>query len=106
MFEKLKSFGAGAGAAMAVLAAMTAMISAFGGHVPPWATYAWATTIEQATTQNAVSIQQLNALFISQKVAELQARAAANPQDVFVQQELRYWTIQLKQAEDALLKRK
>lgn len=106
MLEKLKSFGAGAGAAMAVFAALSALVSAFGGHMPPWATYAWAQTIEQATAQNRVSIQQLNALLMSQKVAELQARAVANPRDVFVQQELRYWTIQLKEAEDALLKRK
>lgn len=98
MFEKLKAFGAGAGAAMAIFALFGATVSFFGGHVPPWATYAWSQTIEQSTQQNSLAVQQLRTLIISDKVAQLRAYVAANPQDARAQQELQYWVIQLQQA--------
>ena len=103
MLEKLKAFGAGCGAAMAVWALFAGLIAAFGGHIPPWMSYAWGQTIEQSNQQNAKAIQQLNTLIIGEKVAQLQARVAQNPQDVLARQELQYWTIQLEQAMAATL---
>lgn len=96
MMAQLKRLGEAAGAGLAVWAIIVALVGLVGGHLPPWATYAWAQSQQQLTSQ-------LTVLVLSDKVAQIQAALAAHPGDVNLQASLNYWKIQLQVAMDESL---
>lgn len=106
MFDRIKRWGEIAAATSAVAVLFSAVVAFLGGHLPPWTPYAWAQTAQQSIDQNALAVQQLRTLIISDKVAQLQTYVAANPGDVRARQELSYWSIQLQQAMQQTLPRK
>lgn len=103
LFDRLKRWGELAAAMTAVAAVFSAMVAAFGGHLPPWATWAWAMSLEDATKQNSIQIGQLNTLLLSDKVSQLEGAVAANPGDQNLRASLNYWKLQLQIAQSASL---
>lgn len=106
MLARIKLWGEMAIALTAVSAAFSFLVSAFGGHLPPWATFAWAQTQEQIQRENAKQISQLNVLILSDKVAQIQTAVSQNPSDVNLRASLLYWQEQLQQAMTATLSRR
>jgi hypothetical protein len=99
MFERVKRWGEAAAAATALWALILGFTTAVGGHLPPWATYAWAQSQDQITRQNALQLSELNVIMLSDKVAQIQGALQTNPGDVNLRASLLYWEQQLAVAQ-------
>jgi hypothetical protein len=102
--DQLKRWGELCGAAAAMWVVLAFLVSATGGHLPPWATFAWAQTQEELMRQNSTEISQLNTLVLSDKVSQLEAAVAAHPGDPNLQASLNFWRLQLQAAQGSALK--
>lgn len=103
ILAKVKLWGEMAVALTAVAAVFAAIIGAFGGHFPPYATYAWAMSQEELSAQNARGIAALQAIVISDKIGDIQAALYAHPEDRNLHASLLYWQQQLTAAQNAAL---
>lgn len=104
--ERLKRYGEMCGAFAAIWAVVVFLTAVVGGHLPPWATWAWAQTQEQLQQQNIQQIGQLNALMLSDKVSQLQSAVTTNPGDPNLRASLNYWQMQLGLAQAASMPRR
>ena len=101
--ERLKKWGEMATALTVIAALFSGMIAAFGGHIPPYMSWAEGMTLEDAVKNNAQATQQLTVVILSDKVADIQTVLAANPSDKNLRSSLLYWQQQLAIAQAATL---
>lgn len=104
--ETIKRWGDTALALTAISAILAGGVSVFGGHLPPWATEAWAAEQEQRTQTNTQAINQLTVLLLSDKVAQIQGALLSNPGDQNLRASLLYWQNQLSSAQASTLPHK